>query len=231
MPAQPLELRAEPRTLFRKHVRRLRREGIVPANIFGHGESRAIQAPLRAIEYLLAHGGRTGLVSLTLDGNSQTALLKDIQRDPRSGKITHIEFQAVALEEQVTSVVPVRFVGEASAVTKLDGVMTHPVTQLRVEARAADLPDTIEVDVTPLAEIHASIKVSDLGESPTYRVLDPAEEVLAVVLPPKIALELEAEAAEAAAEAEAAAPEEAAEGQPSEEQPTPEAPAPASEES
>ena len=231
MPAQPLELRAEPRTVFRKHVRRLRREGIVPANIFGHGDSRAIQAPLRSIEHLLAHGGRTGLVSLTLDGATQTALLKDIQRDPRSGKITHIEFQAVALEERVTSLVPLRFVGESSAVTKLDGVMTHPITQLRVEARAADLPDLIEVDVTPLQEIHASIKVSDLREAPTYRVLDPPEEVLAVVLPPKIALELEAEAAEAAAEAEAAAAEEAPEGEPTEEQPTPEAPAPPSEES
>jgi large subunit ribosomal protein L25 len=228
MPAQPLELRAEPRTLFRKHVRRLRREGIVPANIFGHGESRAIQAPLRAIEYLLAHGGRTGLVSLTFDGATpQTALMKGIQRDPRSGKITHIEFQAVSLQERVTSVVPVRFVGEASAVTRLDGVMTHPISQLRIEARAADLPDVIEVDVTPLQEIHASIKVSDLSEDPKYRVLDPPEEVLAVVLPPKIALELEAEAAEA----EAAAAEEAPEGQPTEEQPAPQAPAPSSEES
>ena len=231
MPAQPLELRAEPRTVFRKHVRRLRREGIVPANIFGHGQSRAIQAPLRAIEHLLAHGGRTGLVSLTFDGATpQTALMKDIQRDPRSGKITHIEFQAVALEETVTSVVPLRFVGESTAVTKLDGVMTHPITQLRVEARAADLPDGIEIDVTLLQEIHASIKVSDLRQDPKYRVLDPPDEVLAVVLPPKIALELEAEAAEAAAEAEAAAVEAAEEagveeGQPTEEQPTPEAPA------
>jgi large subunit ribosomal protein L25 len=201
---------------------------MVPANIFGHGESRAIQAPLRAIEHLLAHGGRTGLVSLTFDGTTpQTALMKGIQRDPRSGKITHVEFQAVSLQERVTSVVPVRFVGEAAAVTRLDGVMTHPVTQLRIEARAADLPDAIEVDVTPLQEIHASIKVSDLGDDPKYRVLDPPEEVLAVVLPPKIALELEAEAAEA----EAAAAEEAPEGQPTEEQPTPEAPAAPSEES
>ena len=139
MPTQRLELRAEPRTVFRKHVRRLRREGIVPANIFGHGESRAIQAPLRAIEHLLAQGGRTGLVSLTLDGGTpQTALLKDIQRDPRSGKVTHIEFQAVALEERVTSVAPLRFVGESPAVSKLGGVMTHPTTQLRIESRADD---------------------------------------------------------------------------------------------
>ena len=221
MPAQPLELRAEPRTVFRKHVRRLRRQGLVPANIFGHGQSRAIQAPLRAIEQLLAHGGRTGLVSLTFDGATpETALLKDIQRDPRSGKITHIEFQAVALEERVTSVVPLRFVGEALAVSKFDGVMTHPISQLRVEARAADLPDAIEVDVTPLEELHASIKVADLGDNPRYRVVDPPDEVLAVVLPPKIALELEAEAAEAEAAAAEAAEAEGAEAQPTEEQPT-----------
>jgi large subunit ribosomal protein L25 len=222
MPTQRLELRAEPRTVFRKHVRRLRREGIVPANIFGHGESRAIQAPLRAIEHLLAQGGRTGLVSLTLDGGTpQTALLKDIQRDPRSGKVTHIEFQAVALEERVTSVAPLRFVGESPAVSKLGGVMTHPTTQLRIEARAADLPDVIEVDLTVLEELHASIKVADLREDSKYRVLDAPEEVLAVVLPPKVEVE-ELEAAEAAAEEAAEAEAE----QPSPEQPTPEAPAP-----
>jgi large subunit ribosomal protein L25 len=247
MPTQPLELRAEPRTVFRKHVRRLRREGIVPANIFGHGESRAIQASLRSIEHLLARGGRTGLISLSFDGGTpQTALMKDIQRDPRSGKITHIEFQAVALEEEVTSVVPLRFVGESVAVTKMDGVMTHPIAQLKIQARAVDLPDVIEVDVTPLEELHASIKVADLPPNPRYRVQDPPDEVLAVVLPPKIALELEAEAvaaAEAEAEARAeeaeAAPEAAAEveaeveakaeagdQQPSPEQPRPEAPAP-----
>src|SRR5919204_4912569 len=121
MPTQPIELRAEPRTVLGKHVRRLRRQGIVPANIYGHGASRAIQASLRALDHLLAHGGRTGIVSIAVDGKSETALLKDIQRDPRSGVILHVEFQAVSLEEEVTSVVPVRFIGEAPAVSKLDG--------------------------------------------------------------------------------------------------------------
>jgi large subunit ribosomal protein L25 len=202
----------------------------VPANIYGHGDSRAIQAPARVLEHLLTHGGRTTVISIAFDGRSETALMKAIQRDPRSGQLLHVDFQAVSMEETVTSTIPIRFIGESVAVTKLDGVMTHPITQLRVEARAADLPDGIEVDVTPLQEIHASIKVSDLRQDPKYRVLHPADEVLAVVLPPKIALELEAEAAEAAAEAEAAAVEAAEEagveeGQPTEEQPTPEAPA------
>jgi large subunit ribosomal protein L25 len=206
MPSQPLELRAEPRTVFRKHVRRLRREGIVPANIFGHGESRAIQAPLRAVEHLLAQGGRTGLVSLALDGGSpQTALLKGIQRDPRSGKITHLEFQAVSLEETVVSVVPVRFTGESVAASKLGGVMMHPTTELHVEARAGDLPDVIEVDLSPLEELHSSIKVADLPTNPRYRIVDSPDDAVAVVLPPKVEeVEVPEEAEAAAAEAEGA---------------------------
>jgi len=216
MPTQ-LDLSAEPRTEFRKHVRRLRRQGIVPANIYGHGPSRPIQTPLRALEHVLAQGGRTGLVTIAVDGGSETALLKDIQRDPRSGVILHVEFQAVSLEEEVTSVVPVRFVGESAAVTKFGGVMTHPMSQLRVTARAVDLPDVIEVDVSAIEELNSAIHVSDLPTSSRYTVVDPPEEVLAMVQAPKVEAEEVLEAVEAAAEeaatAEGAAPEAAGEGE------------------
>ena len=205
MPTQ-LDLSAEPRDVFGKHVRRLRREGIVPANIYGHGASRAIQAPARSLERLLASGGRTSVIAITFDGRSETALLKSMQRDPRSGHILHVDFQAVSMTEQVTSVVPLRFVGESVAVTKLDGVMTHPRNDLHVTARAADLPDVLEVDVSSITELHGAIKVSDLPSSSTYQVVDPAEEVLAIVLPPKREVEEEVEEA-VAAEAETAAAE------------------------
>jgi len=193
--------------VFGKHVRRLRRQGIVPANIYGHGASRAIQAPARAVEHLLAHGGRTGVVSIGFDGRSETALMKGVQRDPRSGKLLHVEFQAVSMEESVTSVVPVRFVGESIAVTKMDGVMTHPRTELHIAARAADLPDVIEVDMSAIRDLHGAIHVGDLPESPTYRIVDPPEEVLAIVLPPKVEVEeLEVAPEEAAAPEAAEAP-------------------------
>lgn len=204
MPNQ-LELQAEPRTVLGKHVRRLRREGIVPANIYGHGESRAIQAPMRALEHVLAHGGRTGIIAIAVDGNSQTALMKDVQRDPRSGKILHIEFRAVSLEEEVTSLVPLRFVGEATAVTKLDGVLTHPRSEVHITARAGDLPDVIEIDLSSLTELNAAIHVSDVPPSTRYKIIDAPEEVLAMVQPPKVEVEEVAEAVEAAAaEVEAA---------------------------
>jgi len=204
MPTQ-LELSAEPRDVFGKHVRRLRREGIIPANIYGHGASRAIQAPVRSLERLLAQGGRTGVIAIAFDGKSETALLKSMQRDPRSGQIVHIDFQAVSMEEEVTSVVPVRFIGESDAVTKQDGVMTHPRNELHVTARARDLPDAIEVDVSSITELHGAIHISDLPSSSTYTIIDPPEEVLAMVVPPKVEVEEVEAAAEAEAEAEAEA--------------------------
>jgi large subunit ribosomal protein L25 len=196
-----------------KHVRRLRRQGIVPANIYGHGASRAIQASIAALDHLLAQGGRTGLINIAVDGGTEIALLKSMQRDPRSGQLLHVDFQAVSMEESVTATVPLRFIGEAPAVARHGGIMTHPRTDVRISARAGDLPAAIDVDVSSLTELHAAIHVSDLAASGTYTILDPAEEVLATVLPPKVEAE-EAEAgAETAAEApaaEAAAPEDQA---------------------
>jgi large subunit ribosomal protein L25 len=198
-----LELSAEPREVFGKHVRRLRRQGIVPASIYGHGESRAIQAPGRAL--LLAHGGRTGLVSIAVaNGATETALVKDIQRDPRSGQIVHVEFQAVSMTESVTSIVPIRFTGEAPAVAQFGGVLTHPRTEVHVTARAAELPEAIDVDLSSLTELHSAIHVSDLPEAATYKIVDSPENVLALVGAPAVEVEEVEPTAEAAAEGAAA---------------------------
>jgi large subunit ribosomal protein L25 len=171
----------------------------VPANIYGHGDPRPIQAPIRAMEYLLVHGGRTGVVTIEFDGRSEMALLKDIQRDPRSNQILHIEFQAVSMEESVTSTVPIRFVGESAAVTKWGGILSHPMTSLRVTARAVDLPESIEVDLSALVSVDDAIHVSDLPESASYKLIDPPEGVLAMVEPAKAAEVAEPVAAESAA--------------------------------
>jgi large subunit ribosomal protein L25 len=202
MPSSPIELNAEPRTVFGKHVRQLRRKGITPANIFGHGESHAFQAPARTFEHLLAHGGRTNLVAIALDGDTPTtALLKGYQRDPKTAELLHLDFQAVSLTETVSTSIPLRFVGESPAVTH-GGVMTHPLGALRIEARASEIPDFIEVDISVLAEMNSAIHVSDLNPPTGVRLLDPPEEIVAAVQPPKVEVE-ELEAAEEAAEAQA----------------------------
>jgi large subunit ribosomal protein L25 len=194
MPAHRVELTAAPRTVLGKRVRHLRRDGMVPANIFGRGPSRAIQAPERAVDQLLLRGGRTGLVSIVVDGQSQTALLKTLQRDPRSGRVMHVDFQAVALDQVVSTAVPLRFFGEAPAVAREGGVLTHPISELTIEALASNLPDAIEVDLSGLVELHAAIKVGDLTPPDGVKFVDPEDQTIAVVLPSRAQVEAEAEA-------------------------------------
>lgn len=194
-----VELHAEARSVLGKHVRRLRREGVIPANVYGHGPSRAIQAPARVLERLLQEGGRTSIVSIALDGDvPQTALVKSVQRDPRSGRLLHVDFQAVALNEEVTASVPVHFVGEAPAAKIYGAVLLRPVAELEVEALAGDLPQAIEVDLSSLVELHDAIHAGEVQTPPGVRIITPAEEVIAVVLPSAVAKEEMAEAAEAA---------------------------------
>jgi large subunit ribosomal protein L25 len=212
MPANRVELNAAPRAVLGKHVRRLRRAGLVPANIFGRGPSRAIQAPERSVDHLLSHGGRGGLVSIVFDGQTQIALLKRIQRDPRSGRVIHLDFQAVALDQTVSTAVALRFHGEPSAVAREGGVLTHPVSELMVEALASNLPEAIDVDLSGLVELHDAIKVGDLTPPDGVRFLDAPDQTVAVVLPSRVRAEAaaeaaEAEAAEATAEAASAAEE------------------------
>src|SRR5258708_19689595 len=100
MATHTIELQAEPRDVFGKHVRRLRRQGIVPANIYGHGDARPIQAPARALEHMLVHGGRTGIVTIAVNGGSETALLNEIHHNPPSRHIFHITSPAFSLEDK-----------------------------------------------------------------------------------------------------------------------------------
>jgi len=214
---QTLELRAEARTLLGKKVRQLRRQGLTPANIFGHGPSRPIQATTHAVELLLLHGGRTSLLSIELDsGKTETALIKHVTRDPRTDRVLHLDLQAVSLTETVSTTVPLRFVGESPAVSKMDGVLVHTLSELKVEAQARYLPEAIEVHVDTLTELGSAIHVSDLKVPQGVTILAAEDEVVAVVQAPKGETEAEAEAAEEApaegAEAETteAAPEEGA---------------------
>lgn len=212
MAPQQITLEAQPRTILGKQVRHLRRAGLVPANIYGHGSSRAIQAPAKQVEHLLAQAGRSGLISVAVEGGKpETVVLKTIQRDPKSGALTHLDFQAVSLTETVTASVPIRFVGEAPAVKAHGGVLVHSLTELSIESMARDLPEAITVDLSSLEELHSMIRAGDLQLPDGVRLHSPADELVATVQPPAVIAEEEEAAPEAAAEeAEQAA---AAEGE------------------
>jgi large subunit ribosomal protein L25 len=205
--AQQTELEISPREVMGKATKRLRKAGIIPANIFGHHEaSQPVQIDAIAFDQLVRAHHATGIIALRQPGNraTQTALIRHVQHDPRSGKIIHVDFFRVSLRERITSKVPLHFVGEAPAVKLEGGVLLHLMDALDVECEARDLVEYIEVDVTPLTEIDAILHAGDVKLPTSYTLLTDPKEGIAKVAATRA--EIAEEAAEVPAPATPAAP-------------------------
>jgi large subunit ribosomal protein L25 len=195
-----LELEVQTRTQFGKHVRHLRREGIIPANVYGHGiKSTAIQAPERDLERLLQQVHGAALVMLRgLPGPARHVLVRRVTRVPTTSRLEHVDFFNVHMREKLRADIPLRFVGTSTAVEKLDGTLMRALDHLRVECLPGDLPETIDVDVSSLADLDAALHVADLRVPDGVTVLNDPTELVAKVLPPAVE-EVAAAPAEAAA--------------------------------
>lgn len=207
------QLRAEPRSIVGKKVRFLRREGLVPANVYGHAASTAIQVAARDVENTIHRAGRTQLISLEIGGESTTVLLKDWQRHPYKGTLLHADFYRVAMTETLRMDVPIRLSGDAPAVKSANGSPFQPLSFLSVECLPANIPEAIDVDISGLEEIDASIYVRDLVAPEGVTILTDGDEMVVKIMAPTVEIEAEpvAEAAEgAAAPAAEASSEEAA---------------------
>jgi large subunit ribosomal protein L25 len=211
--AQQTELEITPRTVLGKASKRLRKQGIIPANVFGHHEpSQAVQVDGFTFERMLrSHKANSILALRQPNAATQTALIRHIQREPRSGKIIHVDFFRVSLTERINVKVPLHFVGEAPAVKNEGGVLLHLLDSIEIESEAGEIPEYFEVDVTPLAEIDDILHVEDIKLSPNVILLtDPKEGVAKVAATrAEIAEEAEEVQAEAAAPATPAAASEA----------------------
>ncbi|MBV9019266.1 MAG: 50S ribosomal protein L25 [Ktedonobacteraceae bacterium] len=176
--AQRVELAVTPRNVMGKANNRLRKAGIIPANISGHKQaSQAIQVEAVPFDRLQRAHAATKIVTLKLpDNTTQTVLIRHVQRGPRSGKIVHIEFSRVSLHEQVTVKVPLHFVGEAPAVKLESGVLLHLLDTLEVACSASDIVEHIDVDVSGLEHIDSILHASDVKLPANYTLVTASDE-------------------------------------------------------
>lgn len=181
------ELIAQRRTVAGKAVERLRRQGILPAVVYGHGHpSESIQVDARAFDTLLGHTGRTALIDLRIDGGGpRPVLVHDVQRHPVMRRPVHVDFFLVTMTEEIVVDVPILLSGEAPAV-KHGGMLFHAVGALKVRALPADLPQSVGVDVSVLDSFDAAIHARDLALPPKVTLVGDPEEVVARVLPPRV---------------------------------------------
>jgi large subunit ribosomal protein L25 len=179
-------------------ARSLRAAGKVPGILYGHGSNEAIAVESRALGDLLHHGGRTGLIELTLDGKKlDTALVREVQIDPVSRKPIHIDLQRVSATEKVHTKLPIVTVGTADGVRNFGGVMDVVLHELDIEGPANKLPDHLEVDVTQLG-IHEHVNAGDVKLPSGLKLLTPPDTIIVTVESSKTARALEeAEAAPA----------------------------------
>jgi len=177
-----------------KQARKLRREGIVPANLsVRHEASQPLQVDAHEFERFLKAHGSAAVVTLQIAGErgarGQAALIGHLQRQALTGEIEHVDFQQVSLNEPVHTSAPVVVVGEAPAVKRFDGVLLHPLTAVEVQALPRDLPEAITVDVSGLEELNTSLFVRDLKPPAGVTILTPADEPVVTIQAPRIAVE------------------------------------------
>lgn len=201
-------LKAEKRNLLGSKVKKLRRQGILPANVFGHDvESLAIQVSAVEFSRVYKEAGETSLIWLKVEpeDKERPTLVKGLTSNPVSGQKMHVDFHQVNLKEKVTANIPVEIVGESQLIKDGLAVLDTNIQEIEVEALPTDLPESLIFDISGLLEIGAQLKVSDVKlPSGVTLVTDPEATVVAIGAPQKEEEPLETEIVEA--EVEGAAP-------------------------
>lgn len=178
-----LKLKAEPRKVLGRKVKKLRREGVLPANLYGKKvKSQSLKVSKDEFLKVYQEAGETSLIDLKIDSKTAPVLVHNVQIDPVSDEPLHVDFHQVSLKEKTTAEVPVEIRGEAPAVEEHKGILIQPLTEVEVEALPTDLPDQFEVDVSKLTEVDQAITVNDLHyDKEKIKVLaDPGEIIVKI---------------------------------------------------
>jgi len=156
-------IEATRRTVTGKQVKQLRREGKLPAVMYGHKmESTPILLDRRSATRTLHGVSHSTLITIDLEGSEHNALVREIQRDFIRGDLLHVDFQVVSMTEKIKATVPIVLEGTSPAVAEYNGVVISGVSQLDVEAFPQDLPEQIVVDISELNHLGDGIHVRDL---------------------------------------------------------------------
>jgi large subunit ribosomal protein L25 len=187
--AERVTIQAAPRTVLGKKVASLRRQGRLPANVYGRGiASQAVDIDAREFQRTIKSAGLRAMIQLNIDGEKEAryVILRGIDRKGGTGEPIHIDFFQVDPEQPIQANVPLRLVGEAPAVRDLAGTLLPGVDVVAVRCRPLDIPDAIEVDLARLTGFDISITVGDVKAPKGVEVLTDPSVVVATVNAPRI---------------------------------------------
>lgn len=195
---EKIVLDATRRSVIGKQVSTLRRDGKLPAVMYGHNfEPTPITLDLHTTSIVLGGVSSSHLITINLEGKEYATLIREKQRDFIRGTLRHIDFQVVSLTEKIRTSVRIELTGESPAVRLYNGVVVNGITEVEIEALPQDLPDRLTLDLSSLKEIGDGLYVKDLPISEKAAILTDVEEMIAVITA-GAAEEAEAVAAETA---------------------------------
>ena len=175
-------LNAEVRTVIGKQVKALRRQGGLPAVMYGHHfEPVSITLDAREASRLLAGITSSQLLTIKVGGEQHSVLVREKQRNPVRGNLIHVDFLAVSMTEKLRAMVIIATEGDAPAVRDFDGLVVSGVEQVEVQCLPKDLPERIIVDLSTLKAIGDAIYVRDLQLSSAVEILTDPNEMIVLV--------------------------------------------------
>ena len=215
-----MELTVQSRTILGKKIKTLRQQGLIPAELYGHNfENLHLSVPAKEFSRLFKEAGESTIIKLKIknqkskiedkENDKLNVLVHDIQKNSLTDEITHIDFYRVRMDEKITAMIPLKFIGEAPAVKEKGGLLVKIAEEIKVESLPADLPHKIEIDLKPLADIGVSIHIKDIKLPKGVKILIDQETVIVTVIEPVVeevkeapVIEVEATAVAQSTEAE-----------------------------
>jgi large subunit ribosomal protein L25 len=185
---------ATTRTATGHKVKQLRREGLLPAVIYGNiKESRSLSLDAHTFTKLYIAAGTSTLINLTIDAEKPIkVLVHDVMIHPTRDELTHVDFYAVNLKEKLTTEVPLNFIGTAPAVEIDGGIFVTIKSELEIECLPDNLPQHIDVDISALVTFDDSIRIKDIVLPTGVTATGEEEEVIAAITEPISEAELDA---------------------------------------
>jgi large subunit ribosomal protein L25 len=168
------------RTVLGNSVRKLRKQGLLPAVLYGQNfNSLPIQIDKKTFLKLYKQVGKTNVIDLSVDSQTLPVIVQDLDIDPVFGDVRHVDFLVVNLKQKVKVTVPIQYIGTPIGVKQLGAVLAVNLDELEIEVLPEKIPDFITVDVTNLTNIHDSISVADLLQvAQDYQILNDPETIL-----------------------------------------------------
>lgn len=179
-----IKLEANKRTEKNGKAKNVRKEGFIPAVIYG-GKTESSSIKVKDLDFnrVFAVAGESHLIDLTVDGASPAkVIVKDVQKDFLTDKIIHVDFYQVDMNKKIITAIPLHFIGESKAVKESGGTLVKNMDELEIECLPESLADYIEVDLSILENLRDAIKMSDIKLPAGMELAREADETVVTVL-------------------------------------------------